>query len=101
MGNYRPSLELPPQIGPRGSWKWKKKKEKQGYSSRENSFVEAYKTRVIDFTLPRLPFDFGREFPTASRATAEIRSGVEGWINKSAVPTIDAKRAGKDTECSR
>ena len=75
-------------------------KEKQGYLlTGENSFVEAYKRAVIDFyTYHGYLSILVANSPPQAELLAEIRSGVEGWINKSAVPQIDAKRAGKDTE---
>ena len=75
-------------------------KEKQGYLlTGENSFVEAYKRAVIDFyTYHGYLSILVANSPPQAELLAEIRSGVEGWINKSAVPQIEAKRAGKDGE---
>jgi PAS domain S-box-containing protein len=75
-------------------------KEKQGYLlTGENSFVEAYKRAVTDFYIYNGYLSIlVANSPPQAELLAEIRSSVEGWINKSAVPQIDAKRAGKDTE---
>jgi len=75
-------------------------KEKQGYLlTGENSFVEAYKRAVTDFYMYNGYLSIlVANSPPQAELLAEIRSSVEGWINKSAVPQIDAKRAGKDTE---
>ena len=75
-------------------------KEKQGYLlTGENSFVEVYKRAVIDFyTYHGYLSILVANSPPQAELLAEIRSSVEGWINKSVAPQIDAKRAGKDTE---
>jgi two-component system cell cycle sensor histidine kinase/response regulator CckA len=75
-------------------------KEKQGYLlTGENSFVEAYKRAVTDFYIYNGYLSIlVANSPPQAELLAEIRSSVESWINKSAVPQIDAKRAGKDTE---
>jgi PAS domain S-box-containing protein len=75
-------------------------KEKQGYLlTGENSFVEAYKRSATDFyTYHGYLSILVANSPPQAELLAEIRSSVEGWINKSAAPQIDAKRAGKDDE---
>jgi len=75
-------------------------KEKQGYLlTGENSFVEAYKRSATDFyTYHGYLSILVANSPPQAELLAEIRSSVEGWINKSAAPQIDAKRAGKDGE---
>ena len=75
-------------------------KEKQGYLlTGENSFVEVYKRAVIDFyTYHGYLSILVANSPPQAELLAEIRSSVEGWINKSVAPQIDAKRAGKDGE---
>jgi PAS domain S-box-containing protein len=75
-------------------------KEKRGYLlTGENSFVEAYKRAVTDFyTYHGYLSILVANSPSQAELLAEIRSSVEGWINKSAIPQIDAKRAGKDAE---
>ncbi|PYK84292.1 MAG: hypothetical protein DME41_03360 [Verrucomicrobia bacterium] len=75
-------------------------KEKRGYLlTGENSFVEAYKRAVTDFyTYNGYLSILVANSPAQAELLAEIRSSVEGWINKSAVPQIDAKRASKDAE---
>jgi len=75
-------------------------KEKRGYLlTGENSFVEAYKRSATDFyTYHGYLSILVANSPPQAELLAEIRSSVEGWINKSAAPQIDAKRAGKDGE---
>src|SRR6266850_2525592 len=75
-------------------------KEKRGYLlTGENSFVEAYKRAIADFyTYNGYLSILVASSPAQAELLAEIRSSVEGWINKSAVPQIDAKRASKDAE---
>src|SRR5213082_481675 len=75
-------------------------KEKRGYLlTGENSFVEADKRAVADFyTYNGYLSILVANSPTQAQLLAEIRASVEGWINKSAVPQIDAKRASKDAE---
>ena len=75
-------------------------KEKRGYLlTGENSFVEAYKRSATDFyTYHGYLSILVANSPPQAELLAEIRSSVEGWINKSAAPQIDAKRAGKDDE---
>ena len=75
-------------------------KEKRGYLlTGENSFVEAYKRSATDFyTYHGYLSVLVANSPPQAQRLAEIRSSVEGWINKSAAPQIDAKRAGKDGE---
>ena len=75
-------------------------KEKRGYLlTGENSFVEAYKRAVTDFyTYNGYLSILVANSPAQAELLAEIRSSVEGWINKSAVPQIDAKRASRDAE---
>src|SRR5947208_7638864 len=75
-------------------------KEKRGYLlTGENSFAEADKRAVADFyTYNGYLSILVANSPTQAQLLAEIRASVERWINKSAVPQIDAKRAGKDAE---
>ncbi len=75
-------------------------KEKRGYLlTGENSFVEAHKRAIADFyTYNGYLSILVASSPTQAQLLAEIRSNVELWINKSATPQIDAKRAGKDAE---
>src|SRR5437764_4937077 len=75
-------------------------KEKRGYLlTGENSFAEADKRAVADFyTYNGYLSILVANSPTQAQLLAEIRSSVERWINKSAVPQINAKRAGKDAE---
>src|SRR5256714_7731702 len=75
-------------------------KEKRGYLlTGENSFVEAYKRAVADFyTYNGYLSILVANSPAQAQLLAEIRSNVEGWMNKSATPQIDAKRAGKDAD---
>ena len=75
-------------------------KEKRGYLlTGENSFFEAYKRSVADFyTYNGYLSILVANSPSQAQLLAEIRSNVERWINNSATPQIDAKRAGKDAE---
>src|SRR5205807_8891319 len=60
---------------------------------------EAYKGAVADFyTYNGYLSILVANSPSQAQLLAEIRSNVERWINKSATPQIDAKRAGKDTD---
>src|SRR5437588_6828455 len=75
-------------------------KEKRGYLlTGENSFIEGHKRAVADFyTYNGYLSILVANSPPQAQLLAEIRSNVERWINKSATPQIDAKRAGKDTD---
>jgi two-component system, cell cycle sensor histidine kinase and response regulator CckA len=75
-------------------------KEKRGYLlTNENNFFEAYKRAIADFyTYNGYLSILVASSPSQAQLLAEIRSNVEGWVNKSATPQIDAKRAGKDAD---
>src|SRR5437879_7319883 len=75
-------------------------KEKRGYLlTGENSFAEADKRAVADFyTYNGYLSILVANSPTQAQLLAEIRASVERWINKSAVPQINAKRADTDAE---
>jgi PAS domain S-box-containing protein len=75
-------------------------KEKRGYLlTGDNSFVEAYKRAVTDFyTYNGYLSVLVANSPSQAQLLAEIRSNVERWVNNSAAPQIDAKRAGRDAE---
>ena len=75
-------------------------KEKRGYLlTGENNFAEAYKRAVTDFyTYNGYLSILIANSPSQAELLAEIRANVERWINNSAGPAIDAKRAGKDAE---
>jgi PAS domain S-box-containing protein len=75
-------------------------KEKRGYLlTGENSFAEADKRAVADFyTYNGYLSILVANSPAQAQLLAEIRASVERWIDKSAVPQINAKRAGKDAE---
>ena len=75
-------------------------KEKRGYLlTGDNNFVEAYKRAVADFyTYNAYLSILVASSPSQAELLAEIRASVERWINTSAVPQIDAKRAGRDPE---
>ena len=75
-------------------------KEKRGYLlTGENSFVEAYKRAAADFyTYNGYLLILIANSPAQAQLLAEIRSKVETWINSSATPQMDARRAGKDAE---
>src|SRR5256885_1103433 len=65
----------------------------------EINFIEAYKRAVADFyTYNGYLSILVANSPSQAQLLAEIRSNVERWINKSAVPQMDFKRAGKDAE---
>lgn len=74
-------------------------KEKRGYLlTGENNFAEAYKRAVADFyTYNAYLSILVASSPGQAQLLAEIRSNVERWINTSATPEMDAKRAGKAT----
>lgn len=73
-------------------------KEKRGYLlTGEASFVEAYKRAVADFyTYNGYLSILVATSPGQSELLAEVRAGVERWINSCAIPQIEAKRSGKD-----
>ena len=75
-------------------------KEKRGYIlTGENSFIEAYKRASDDFyTYHGYLTILVASSPSQAQLLADIRAGVEKWINKSAFPQIDLKRSGKDSE---
>jgi PAS domain S-box-containing protein len=77
-------------------------KEKRGYLlTGDNNFVEAYKRAVADFyTYNAYLSILVASSPQQAQLLAEIRASVERWINTSAAPQIDAKRAGKDPEAA-
>ncbi len=77
-------------------------KEKRGYLlTGDNNFVEAYKRAVTDFyTYNSYLSILVASSPSQAELLAEIRASVERWINTSAVPQIDAKRAGRDPEAA-
>jgi len=72
-------------------------KEERGYLlTGESNFVEAYNRAVADFyTYNGYLSVRVANSPGQAELLAEIRSNVERWINSSAVPELDAKRAGK------
>src|SRR5438046_6958399 len=69
-------------------------KEKRGYLlTGENSFVEAYKRAVTDFyTYNGYLSILVANSPAQAQLLAEVRSNVEGCMNKSATPQIAGKR---------
>ncbi|HST29430.1 MAG TPA: CHASE3 domain-containing protein [Chthoniobacterales bacterium] len=75
-------------------------KEKRGYLlTGENNFAEGYKRAVDDFyTYHAYLSILVSSFPSQAELLAEIRAGVDRWINTTAVPQMEAKRAGKDPE---
>src|SRR5256885_4987495 len=75
-------------------------KEKRGYLlTGENNFIEAYKRAVADFyTYNGYLSILVANSPSQAQLLAEIRSNVERWVDKTATPQIDAKRAGKDAD---
>jgi PAS domain S-box-containing protein len=77
-------------------------KEKRGYLlTGDNSFIEAYKRAIADFyTYNGYLSVLIANSPVQAQLLADIRSKLERWINNTAVPQIDAKRAGKDPEAA-
>jgi len=77
-------------------------KEKHGYLlTGENGFVEAYRRAIADFyTYNGYLSILIANSPAQAELLAEIRANVERWINNTAAPQIDAKRAGKDPEAA-
>ncbi len=77
-------------------------KEKRGYLlTGENSYAESYKRAVADFNTYNAYLSILiANFPSQAQLLAEIRAGVERWINTAAVPQMDAKRAGKDPDAA-
>ncbi len=73
-------------------------KEKGGYLlTGQTSFIEAYRGAVTDFyTYNGYLSILVANTPRQAELLANIRANVEGWINSSATPAIEAKRAGKD-----
>ena len=77
-------------------------KEKGGYLlTGDNKFVEAYKRAVADFyTYHAYLSILVASTPSQAQLLADVRASVDRWINTSAVPQIDAKRAGRDPEAA-
>ncbi|HJT45858.1 MAG TPA: CHASE3 domain-containing protein, partial [Chthoniobacterales bacterium] len=77
-------------------------KEKRGYLlTGENSYAESYKRAVADFNTYHAYLSILiANFPSQAQLLAEIRAGVERWINTAAVPQMEAKRAGKDPDAA-
>ena len=73
-------------------------KEKRGYLlTGEPGFLEAYKRAVADFyTYNGYLSILVATSPGQAELLAEVRAGVERWINNWATPEIEAKRTGKD-----
>ena len=72
-------------------------KEKRGYLlTGEPSFADAYKrARAEYYTYNGYLSILVANSPSQAALLAEIRANVERWINTSALPEIDAMRAGK------
>ena len=77
-------------------------KEKRGYLlTGENSYAEGYKRAVSDFNTYNAYLSILiAHSPSQAQLLAEIRVGVERWINTVATPQMDAKRAGKDPDAA-
>jgi two-component system, cell cycle sensor histidine kinase and response regulator CckA len=73
-------------------------KEKRGYLlTGETNFVEAYKRAATDFYSYNAYLSIlVASSPGQAQLLAEIRANVERWIETSAGPEMDAKRAGKE-----
>lgn len=77
-------------------------KEKRGFLlTGENSFAEAYKRATANFyTLHGYFTMLVAGSPDQARQLAELRIGVERWIESSAIPEMNARRAGKSLSVS-
>jgi PAS domain S-box-containing protein len=73
-------------------------KEKRGYLlTGDNGFADAYKRATTDFyTYHGYLSILIANSPEQSGSLANIRKGVERWIEASATPEMEARRAGKD-----
>src|SRR5438552_4051659 len=73
-------------------------KEKRGYLlTGDSGFAEAHRRAVTDFyTYNGYLSILVANAPSQAELLANIRSNVQRWINSSAEPAIEAKRAGKD-----
>ena len=73
-------------------------KEKRGYLlTGEPKYVEAYKRAVTDFyTYDGYLSVLVANAPAQAQMLAEVRANLEQWVNSSATPEMDAKRAGQD-----
>jgi two-component system cell cycle sensor histidine kinase/response regulator CckA len=73
-------------------------KEKRGYLlTGGTNFAEGYRRAVTDFyTYNGYLSILMANAPGQAELLAEVRSNLERWINTSATPEMDAKRAGKD-----
>lgn len=73
-------------------------KEKRGYLlTGEPTFIESYKRALADFyTYNGYLSILVANTPAQAASLADVRSNLERWLNTSAIPEIDAKRAGKD-----
>ena len=72
-------------------------KEKRGYLlTGENSFADAYKRATADFfTIHGYLTTLVANSSEQTDLLADLRARVERWINDSATPDMNAKRAGK------
>jgi PAS domain S-box-containing protein len=75
-------------------------KEERGYLlTGQNNFVEAYKRAVADFySYHGYLSVLVANSASQAQLLSDIRSDVERWINQTALPQIDFKRAGKEAE---
>ena len=73
-------------------------KEKRGYLlTGDNSFTDAFRRSMADFyTYHGYLSILVANVPDQADALQEIKKSVERWAQTSAVPEMDAKRAGKD-----
>jgi len=74
-------------------------KEKRGYLlTGDNSFADAYRRSTADFyTYHGYLSILVANVPDQADALNEIKKGVERWTQISAVPEMEARRAGKDS----
>ena len=73
-------------------------KEKRGYLlTGDNTFVDAYNRAATAFTSYRGYLSIlVANAPAQSALLSEIRTDLDHWINTSALPEMEAKRAGRD-----
>lgn len=74
-------------------------KEKRGFLlTGENGFAEGYRRASADFyTIHGYLSTLLANSPEQAQLLADVRTRVERWINNSAIPEMNAKRAGKNT----
>ncbi|HEX4641594.1 MAG TPA: PAS domain S-box protein, partial [Chthoniobacterales bacterium] len=73
-------------------------KEKRGYLlTGDNALADAFRRATADFyTYHGYLSILVANVPEQAEALAEIKKGVDHWMQAAAIPEMDAKRAGKD-----